>query len=262
MTLAYRSIEHSTVNQHPSTVSDGEVEKLLLEAHGASPPVRQELLSKVIVLNLGLAGRVARQFAGRGLELDDLTQVARLALCKAADGYLPARGRSFVAYALPTMRGEVKRHFRDTAWTVRPPRRLQELRPQIASAAEVLTGNQNRAPTVAEVARALDVEPGEVIEARLSGGGYRAVSLDDLDRIDATADRYDVGYATLDDRLGLRRALVVLTERELLILRLRFIHEHSQAEIGIELGVSQMQISRLLAGILARLRELLADDAA
>lgn len=234
--------------------TEGWPETLLAAAADAPAQRRQQLLDDVIVHHLDLAESIARQFAGRGVELDDLIQVARLALCKAARRYCPARGGSFVAYAVPTVSGEIKRHFRDTGWMVRPPRRLQELRAQVATASEELTRSRHEDPSEERIALALGVESREVREARLCEGGYRSVSLDEPDRTGYLGAPFDAGYARVDDALALRSALEALTAHELLILRLRFVEERTQSQIGATLGVSQMQVSRLLTGILGRLR--------
>jgi RNA polymerase sigma-B factor len=219
---------------------------------------RRELRREAIVLTLDLVDGVARRYHGRGMERDDLVQVGRLALVKAANGYRCGLGSSFAAYAVPTIAGEIKRHFRDQGWLVRPPRRLQELRAEVAAEEERLRQVLQREPSEAELAEGLRVGNDEVREVRASSMAYHAMALDvaegsDLPRDDSSFD--DVVVA----RDALREALVGLGERDLLIVRLRFVEEKTQAEIGEVLGVSQMQVSRLLGSILQRLRASMVD---
>jgi RNA polymerase sigma-B factor len=241
-------------------------ELLLQHALGTVDPAEAEALrDEAVLLMLDLPEQVARRYAGRGIEHDDLVQVGRLGLVKAAAGYRPGMGSCFAAYAMPTVSGEVKRHFRDCGWSVRPPRRLQEVRALLGAEEEQLTQRLHRIPTRDEVAAELGLEPDEVTLAKLCGSAYSAVSLDAPDdrgaaRVDAFADEsHDI------DRMlslsSLRAALAVLTDRERLIIRLRFVEERTQSEIARVLGVSQMQVSRLLTAILATLREGLTDAA-
>jgi RNA polymerase sigma-B factor len=219
------------------------------------------------LLALDLADTIARRFAGRGIELDDLRQVARVGLLKAVRGYVPGRGRSFAAYAIPTITGEVKRHFRDCGWAVRPPRRLQEMRADLAVEEDRLRQELGREPSVEELAVTLGVSVTEVVEARECCAAYRAASLEASTSAGATvADRLPCEvdeYAVLETRAALGQAVASLSARERRILVLRYVEDRTQAEIGALLGVSQMQVSRLLASILRRLRgELLGEDRA
>lgn len=247
----------------PSGARDRDlVEELLRSACAATGSARQKVLDEVVLIHLDLAGAIARQYAGRGLDVDDLVQVARLALCKAARGYRPERGGSFTAYAVPTIAGELKRHFRDTGWAVRPPRRLQELRARIGPTVEELRRTAHADPSERELALALGVELRELREARACDGGYDTVPIDGpgLSGRGARAGHWDGGYARLEDGMSLQQALVALTPREHQLLRLRFVEERTQSDIGRVLGVSQMQVSRLLAGVLARLRVTIEDE--
>ena len=222
---------------------------------------RQELQDRVVVLTLDLADSAARRYRGRGVDAEDLTQVARMGLVKAVRGYRCGLGYSFAAYALPTMMGELKRYFRDYGWAVRPPRRLQEMRGRMAVEEESLRQALHREPTTRELASALNVRPCEVAEAKEAAVGYHTASIDGGPAGDSpvqVADSRDE-YAVLLERDALQRALATLPPRDLLILRLRFVEERSQAEIGAVVGVSQMQVSRRLSAALARLRGLLAQ---
>ncbi len=240
--------------------------RLLAEAEQCDDDAESgRLRQEAVLLTLDLPDRVARRYRGRGIDSDDLVQVGRMALVKAANGYRAGLGHGFASYALPTILGEVKRHFRDTAWAVRPPRRLQEVRAQVSAEEERLSQDLHRWPTPDELAGALAVEVEEVHSARQSGAAYTAVSLDlptdEGGGIDVVADE-----STDVDRL-LRLRVVCqgvgrLTDRERLIVHLRFVEERTQSEIGTVLGVSQMQVSRLLAGIIAGLRHELVDVAA
>lgn len=239
-------------------------EALLVEAQGTTDPERaEELQRQAVVLTLDLADSVASRYRGRGIDTEDLVQVARMALVKAAHGFRQGCGSSFAAYAVPTISGEVKRHFRDCGWAVRPPRRLQELRAQLTSEEDQLRHRLLREPSIGELARALGLERGEILEARACSAAYRAVSLDApvvggrpaIDLVEHDGDHVE----SLARRDALAQAVAQLSERERLIIHLRFVEEQTQSEIGLALGVSQMQVSRLLSGILARLRAHLSD---
>ncbi|NYG05804.1 RNA polymerase sigma-B factor [Phycicoccus badiiscoriae] len=249
----------------PTTPHDRADALLLLALSAADERDAESLRDEAVLLTLDLPEQVARRYAGRGIEHDDLVQVGRLGLVKAAAGYRAGIGSCFAAYAMPTISGEVKRHFRDCGWSVRPPRRLQEVRALLGAEEEQLAQQLHRTPTRHEVAERLGIDPSEVTSAKLCGSAYSAVSLDEPD--DRGAARVEVfaqESADIDRMLSLsalQTALGVLTDRELLILRLRFVEERTQSEIGRVLGVSQMQVSRLLTSILATLREGLADPA-
>ena len=217
---------------------------------------RHALEDEIVRLTLDIADYAARRYSGRGVELDDLTQVARLALVKAVRGYRPGRGPCFAAYAVPTVIGEIKRHFRDIGWTIRPPRAVQETRLGVATREEEMRHELKREPTTREVAAALGVSRHAVDEAREAGSGFRPTSLEGASEGGApvqVADHMDA-FAELDVRDALGHALATLTPRERHILHLRFIEELTQSDIGRAIGVSQMQVSRLLTGTIARLR--------
>ena len=212
----------------------------------------------VVLLNLGLADGIASRYLGRGLERDDLVQVARLGLVKAVRRYRPALGQSFAGFAAPTISGEIKRHFRDTGWMVRPPRRLQELGARLRDAEKDLEQQLHRKPTPLEIAQALGVEEGQVRAAREASSSFHAVSLDvpvtTEHRPDLAVDDADDPFTAFDDAQWLGAALADLSDRERVVLRLRFVELLTQSEIAQQIGVSQMQVSRILRATLSRLR--------
>ncbi len=227
----------------------------------ADPGERQRLLEEVVELNIEIARGLARRYRNRGAEADDLEQVACLALVKAVGGYRLESGTPFIGYAIPTIRGEIKRYFRDAAWTVRIPRRLQELQGTIATKVPLLEQELNRLPTTAEIADRLGVTVREIEEARSAKGCFNVLSLDrpagDDDSIDlagtvsAPPDRDVEQFETLNQLAPL---LDGLDDRSRQILQLRFIETKTQAQIGEVIGCSQMQVSRLLKATLKRLR--------
>ena len=239
-------------------------EELLAQVETCDDPAeRRRLRQEVVMLTLDLADTVARRYRARGIDHEDLVQVGRMALVKAVRGYRSGAGNSFPAYAVPTISGEIKRHFRDFGWAVRPPRRLQELRAGIAAAEDALRQDLGREPTREELGAALLADPGQVAEAQLTATAYHCMSLDAPTPagtslgdsvVNETSD-----FARIEDHDALSRALKLLTDRERRILQLRFVEEHTQAEIGAVLQVSQMQVSRLLTSILGRLRQELDD---
>jgi RNA polymerase sigma-B factor len=240
-------------------------DELLVQAAGCSDPATSSRLrQEAVLLTLDLPERVARRYRGRGIDVEDLVQVGRMALVKAANGYRVGCGNGFASYALPTILGEVKRHFRDCGWAVRPPRRLQETRAQVAAEEERLTQDLHRWPTAHELAEALAVDVDEVRGARESAAAYTAASLDLPTDEGGGIDVVARESADIERLLRLRvmcQGVARLSERERLIVHLRFVEEKTQAEIGEVLGVSQMQVSRLLASILATLRRELVDVA-
>ncbi len=239
-------------------------EQILADVEGSRDRERRiRAQQEAVMLTLDLADKVARRYRGRGIEADDLRQVARMALVKAVWGYRPGRGSGFAAYAVPTIAGEIKRHFRDCGWAVRPPRRLQEIRADLAAAEETLRQECRREPTTGELAESLGLGAAEVREVRQCSGAYRALSLD-LPAAVSTVEQQLAAHGTdpfwaYDLRAALGEALSRLSEQEREIVRLRFVEERTQSEIGRVLGVSQMQVSRLLAAILGRLRQDLVE---
>ena len=245
-------------------------EELLERASAAtSEAERRRLVDEVVVLNLPVARALASRFRDRGEQLDDLVQVASLALVKAAQHYEPGRGRGFLPYAVPTITGELRRHFRDRGWGVRPPRRLQELRLSIGAAAQELTQSTGRSPTVAELSAELGVDQEEVIEALAAAQDYHLTSLDapmdgeqDGVPLGATLGGEDDRFEKVVDLVSVRPLLASLSERDRHILTLRFFRGWTQSQIAADIGVTQMQVSRLLSRTLTRLRTQLEDQAA
>ena len=233
-------------------------DQLLQRLATASTAERREIQDELITINLAVAHDVARRYHGRGIPADDLDQVAGMGLVKAVRGYDPDKATDFLGYAVPTIRGELRRHFRDQGWTVRPPRSIQELQPRVTRARGDLWQRLGRDPHTEEIAEELDVDVEAVLEAMGAEGSFAPSSLDATpDDGMAVADRLgsaEPGYTRVDARVALRPLLRSLSERERRILALRFCEGRTQAEIGKEIGVTQMQVSRLLSGLFTRLR--------
>lgn len=237
----------------------------LLACAAASPePASSRLRDEVVQLNLVVARAVARRYRGRGELLDDLEQVAALGLVKAVRSFDPAQGNDFLSYAVPTIRGEVKRHFRDYSWAVRPPRRVQELQPRITAASCELVPELNRSPTTDEVAERLGVHVDDVIEALTSDGCFHPSSLDappagfrtDSDEsLLGAIGQPERGYGLVESQVDLGPAMGELSYRDRRILARRVDDGWTQQEIADEQGISQMQVSRILARIRAQLRD-------
>ncbi|GAB7039757.1 hypothetical protein JCM9533A_36070 [Catenuloplanes niger JCM 9533] len=228
-------------------------------------PDRARVRAEVIEAWLPLAHHLANRFAGRGEPREDLDQTAIVGLIKAVNRYDADRGVEFVAYAIPTIAGEIKRHFRDRCWDVRVPRRLQEMRAATSEATTTLTQALGRSPTVAELARHLDRGEEEILEGLEAARAYSAVSLSAPAGEGETplsdllgADDEDLETAEL--RVALGPALAALDPREQRILTLRFYGNLTQSQIAERVGISQMHVSRILARALAKLRGRLADD--
>jgi RNA polymerase sigma-B factor len=217
------------------------------------------------VLHLGLAHGEAGRYRSRGIPLDDLRQVAALALTKATRGYDVTSGHEFLSYAMPTIRGELRKHFRDHGWMIRPPRRIQELQARINAAEAELSQRLGRSPNPVEIADYLEECTESVIEALASDGCFVPASLDHPTGGDGSTTLGDL--LPLDDdehraseaRLVLRPILNQLSARDRQILSLRFNEGLTQRQIGARLGVTQMQVSRLLTRILGQLRNSVGD---
>jgi len=226
-------------------------------------PSRARLRARVIEWYLPMAGYLARRFGGRGELLDDLTQVAAVGLIKAVDRFDHARGVAFAGYAIPTILGEIKRHFRDKAWAVQVPHRLQELTLQLPAATEELLQTLHRAPTSGELAQRLGVSQRDLVSAQLSANAYRPSCIDrgTAGRLDLRPEDWlggpDPDLEAVDNRATLRGVLARLPVREQRILAMRFEADMSQAQIAAVIGISQMHVSRLLTKSLARLHEAL-----
>ena len=211
-----------------------------------------------------LARSLARRYQRPGDPLDDLLQVAALGLVKAIDRFDTDREIAFSSYAVPTILGEIKRYFRDCTWAVRMPRELQELALRVDRAISGLAEDMHRQPSVAEIAAAVGAGEEAVLEALQAGDAYRAISFDAPrghhdDSVVTLADAVGVGehgFARAEDRATLDRLMRIVTEREREILHMRFVEDMTQAEIGDVVGVSQMQVSRVIRRALDRLRRL------
>jgi len=229
-------------------------------------PRRSALRERTIEAWLPLARHLAARYHGRGEPADDLLQTAVVGLIKAVDRYDADRGVEFTGFAIPTILGEVKRHFRDRTWSVRVPRRTQELRMAITDANNVLVHTLGRSPTVADVAAHLNLTEEEVLEGLEGARAYSATSLstpvaaDESMLLGDTLGEDDHEYEMTELRMVLGAALGHLDEREQMILSLRFYGNMTQSDIAARVGVSQMHVSRLIARALGKLRtELTAD---
>ncbi|GAA4833871.1 RNA polymerase sigma factor SigF [Actinomycetospora corticicola] len=224
-------------------------------------PRRDQLTAELTDAFRPVARNIARRFSRRGEAVDDLEQVAAIGLLHALRRFDPEQGRDFLSYAVPTMMGEVRRHFRDAAWAIRTPRGVKDRYLQVGTASTTLGQQLGRAPTATELAEHLGIDREEVIEAISAHHSYRPDSLDSTltQGTDTTvADvlgHDDPDLAHVESRALVRDLVGTLPERERTILVLRFVHEKTQSEIAERLSISQMHVSRLLAQTLERLRE-------
>lgn len=240
-----------------------ELEQLLRAAAEAEGARRDELLDQAIIAGTTLARTLAARYHQRGVDAEDLVQVAYVGLVKAARGYRPGPDTDFRSYAIPTIRGELRRYFRDRAWMVKPPRRIQDLQAAINAAEGELAARLNRWPSYEDLAEAIGVPVEEIIDAQRAHGCFRPISLDShvpnapsftyANLVAAPNDTYQL----VDQVEALRPVVADLPDRDRLILRRRFVDHRTQAEIGHEIGVSQMQVSRLLQRILVTMRSAL-----
>lgn len=258
-------MSESTTEHPPHTDEPLEqrTQRLLTEAAALPDPAQAARLRERVVLeHERLAVGMAHRFAGRGIDVEDLVQVARLGLVLAVRRYDPERGFGFTAFAAPTIAGELKRHFRDYGWAVRPPRGVQELHQDVRETTARLQQDLQREPTLDEVAAESGVTADDVRTARAAGARYRSTSLDrpvddeaGASLGDLLADPADDAYERSVTLISLRAAMEEeLDERERLILRLRYGADLTQRQIGERIGVSQMQVSRLITAICRRLR--------
>jgi RNA polymerase sigma-B factor len=242
--------------------------RLLADAAGQSPDERSLTHDRVVRLNINLALSLASRYRARGIALEDLEQVALLGLVKAVRGFDPERGHEFLGYAIPTIKGEIRRHFRDSGWVVRPPRRIQELQSQVWAAEAELTQKLFRSPKVSELAEAISVDRDQIVEALSADGCFIPSSLDApvVDGQGGTLGERqgyeDPGFDRSEARIMLGPVVRELDERDRKIIELRFFQGWTQQQIGEELGVTQMQISRLITRILNQLRAALEGSAA
>lgn len=244
---------------------DGPVAAKLARARGLPDAEREQVVAEVVDASRHLAVRVAHRYAGRGEPFEDLLQVAVLGLLLAARRYEPDRGVGFTAFAVPTIEGEVKRHFRDHVWAVRPPRRLQELRPVVVDVQDRLEQQLGRRPTPEEIAEVTGATPEEVTETLALGTAYRSLSLEGLDLaaggVAEVLAAPDARLVEVEDRLTVRPALAGLSDRTRQVLRLHYLEEHSQQRVADEVGLSQVQVSRIVRAAIADLRRTVARDA-
>lgn len=227
-----------------------------------------EAREQLVMSHLNLVRFLANKFKNRGEPLDDLVQVGYLGLLKAIDRFDPDRGLEFTTYATPTILGEIKRHFRDKGWSVRVPRRLQELSAKVNQATDTLTTQFQRSPTIQEIADYLDASVDEVLEAMESSSAYSSVPLEGTgssknDDAPSVIDRYgseDNELAFTDDRLVIEEALKGFSPREREVIELRFLKGMTQIEIAEQLGISQVQVSRLLRRTLKKIQDKIDPD--
>lgn len=235
-----------------------------LAALDANSPEREPLRAALIERHLPLVHFMARKFADRGEPLDDIVQVGTIGLIKAIDRFDPSMGFEFSTFATPTIVGEIKRHFRDKTWAIRIPRRLQELGSQVSKAREDLTHSLDRSPTPAEIAKKLDIDVSDVMEAIEANSAYNTVSIDigsddETPSIGNTLGAWDDALDNVEYRESLKPLIAAMDEREQTILLRRFFDNKSQSEIAAELGISQMHVSRILNKTLTQLREALTS---
>jgi RNA polymerase sigma-B factor len=245
----------------PRETTEGDSLIRAMAALPAGDPARARVRDRAIEAWLPLARHLARRYHGRGEPSDDLLQTATVGLIKAVDRFDPERGIEFAGFAIPTVLGEIKRHFRDRTWSIRVPRRLQELRQAISKANNTLNHTLGRSPTVPDIAAHLGITEEEVLEGLEGARAYSATSLSTPVGSDGSGlelgdtlggDDHELGLVDL--RLALGPALARLDSREQKIISLRFYGNQTQSAIAEELGVSQMHVSRLLSRALLKLR--------
>ncbi|OPX10134.1 RNA polymerase sigma factor SigF [Mycobacterium sp. AT1] len=227
---------------------------------GSAKFVRQR--DSIVERCLPLADHIARRFDGRGEPRDDLVQVARVGLVNAVIRFNVDAGSDFVSFAVPTIMGEVRRHFRDNSWSVKVPRRLKELHLRLGAATAELSQKLGRAPTPSELAAELEMDRDEIVEGLVAGSSYNTLSIDgagggteEAPAIADTLGDVDLNLDQIENRESLRPLLASLPERERQVLLLRFFESMTQTQIAERVGISQMHVSRLLAKSLTRLRD-------
>jgi RNA polymerase sigma-B factor len=230
-------------------------------------PELRQVRRQIIEECLPVAEHIAYRYGGRGQPHEDLVQVARVGLVNAVDRFDLGKGKDFVSFAVPTMMGEVRRHFRDHGWAIHLPRSLQEDYLALKKVRPSLTQALGREPTIPELAAHLKVEPGHIAEIAAAGNSYYSTPLDAATSTDGrplgdTVGDYDAALETIDDHETLRPALLALPERQRAVVLYRFFGELTQSEIAEKIGISQMHVSRLLAQSLTTLRAELGSLAA
>lgn len=261
----------ATVDSVVETAGDDDYDYLIplqlrYAALATGDPQRHRLRDQLIHGYLPVAEHIARRFAGRGEPLEDLIQIATVGLINAIDRFDPARGSHFLAYAVPTITGEIRRYFRDHGWSTHVPRRLKDLNLAIRQATAELSQRLGRSPRPSEIAQQLAIPTPTVLEALQAAEAYQSSSLDDLlswEETTATRQEFlgglDPHMCLIDDRETLRPLLALLTPRNRTILTLRFFHQLTQQQIAKQVGLSQMQVSRLLRQILNFLHQQMTD---
>jgi|ERR687898_107940 RNA polymerase sigma-B factor len=262
-----RALTDQSGNPAPGPGEQLADEKELLRryAKDPSPRVREELVDRF----MPLAKRLASRYAGGAEPFDDLMQVASVGLVKAIDRFDPARGTAFSTFAVPTITGELKRHFRDRGWSIHVPREVQERILKVERALSELPARLGRAPTVDDIAERLEVTPEQVLEAMHASQGHHAVSLDASpagsegeepaplrERVGAE----DLSFETVEYGAAIEPALAEISKRDRTILHLRFVEDLTQSEIAERVGVSQMHVSRILRNTLEKLRSAVDED--
>jgi RNA polymerase sigma-B factor len=246
-------------HQEPREASAAEL-IATLHAMPAADPARARLRDRLVEMHLPLVLYLAKRFSGRSEPMTDLVQVGSIGLIKAIDRFDPARGLEFSTYATPTILGEIKRHFRDTGWLIHVPRRAQEMQSALNAARGELSQELGRAPTISELAGRVDADEDAVVEALDAARAYSGVPLDVLAPPGETVPEHpslgttDAGFEQVEQRALLREIIGTLPENEREVLLLRFVANKTQTEIAALVGVSQMQVSRLVARGLKRLR--------
>jgi RNA polymerase sigma-B factor len=252
-----------TGSQRPGSEERAQAGDLLVQLHSLpeDSPRRKSLRDQLVELHMPLVVYLARRFSGRNEPMNDLVQVGAIGLIKAIDRFDPERKLEFSTYATPTILGEIKRHFRDTGWLIHVPRRAQELQTTLNAARADLSQELGRAPTVPELAARIEIDEETVLEALDAARAYSGVPLDVLAAPGESVPEHpmlgiiDEGFEQVEQRAMLRNVIANLPEAEREILLLRFIANKTQTEIAAIVGVSQMQVSRLVARGLRRLRE-------
>jgi RNA polymerase sigma-B factor len=271
--LATKAASSARVNLTPTpTPSPGSNEQLagerrLLEryAENPSPILREELVNRF----MPLARRLASRYTGGAEPFDDLVQVASVGLVKAIDRFDPERGTAFSTFAVPTILGELKRHFRDRGWSVHVPRDVQERILKVERATSELPSRLGRAPTILDIAQRIEATEEQVLEAMHASQGHHAISLDatstsaDGDEPAPLRDRLggeDLSFQTVEYGEAIAPVLKEISDRDREVLRLRFVEDMTQSEIADRVGVSQMHVSRILRATIDKLRERIPDE--
>ena len=267
------ALTHTTMDQSAPSSSDspdnpspgpeeqlsGERQLLHRFAEGGSPRVREELVERF----MPLARRLAARYAGGAEPFDDLVQVASVGLVKAIDRFDPERGTAFSTFAVPTILGELKRHFRDRGWSVHVPRDVQERILKVERAIAELPARLGHPPTVQDIAKRVEATEEEVLEAMDAAQGHHAVSLDaasafadgeDPAPLGERIGEEDQSFETVEYGAAIAHVLDEISERDRQVLHLRFVEDMTQSEIAERVGVSQMHVSRILRATIEKLR--------